>query len=116
MVLWELEPEDDSTAVVETVHSMPGQGVASIFKFGKAYGEILGLLTACGVVIHHATPSKWQRAMGIPPQGKKSKTEHKRLIKQRAQELFPKEKIVNEIADAYVIAEYARQTYSNPTP
>lgn len=49
-------------AVVEKVHSMPGQGVASTFKFGQAYGAVLGCLGALQVPVEHVTPSKWKRA------------------------------------------------------
>ena len=34
---------DIITAFVEKVHSMPKQGVASSFKFGKSFGCLLGI-------------------------------------------------------------------------
>ena len=65
-LLSEIIPTDPSIgtrAVVESVHSMPKQGVASTFKFGKGYGEILGILTALGVEIHEPTPQAWKKLM-----------------------------------------------------
>ena len=46
-----LEPftSDIRLAVVEAVHSMPGEGVSSVFWFGAAWGELLGLLSALGI-------------------------------------------------------------------
>lgn len=45
---------------IEHVHSMPGQGVASTFKFGKAYGVVLGYFTAHGHRITHVAPTEWK--------------------------------------------------------
>lgn len=50
-------------AVVESVHSMPGQGVSSTFKFGKGCGEILGILTALGAEIIEPTPQAWKKVV-----------------------------------------------------
>lgn len=48
-------------AVVEQVHSMPHQGVASTFSFGTNYGMILGALEAIGIPYVTCTPGKWQK-------------------------------------------------------
>jgi crossover junction endodeoxyribonuclease RuvC len=48
-------------AVVEQVHSMPHQGVASTFSFGINYGMILGALEAIGIPYSTVTPGKWQK-------------------------------------------------------
>lgn len=50
-----------TTAIVESVHSMPGQGVSSTFKFGKGVGEILGICTALSFIIHEPTPQAWKK-------------------------------------------------------
>ena len=50
-------------AVVEQVHSMPGQGVASTFSFGMSYGKILGMFESLGIPYVTCTPGKWQKAM-----------------------------------------------------
>ena len=52
------------SAMIEQVHSMPKQGVASSFKFGRHYGFLLGVLTALGIPYQTVTPQKWQKAMG----------------------------------------------------
>ena len=48
-------------AVIEQVHSMPHQGVASTFSFGTNYGMILGALEALGIPYTTVTPGKWQK-------------------------------------------------------
>jgi crossover junction endodeoxyribonuclease RuvC len=53
-------------AFVEQVGSMPGQGVSSVFAFGKTYGVILGVLAAQGVPITNVAPRAWKKALGVP--------------------------------------------------
>jgi crossover junction endodeoxyribonuclease RuvC len=48
-------------AVIEKVHSMPGQGVASTFSFGCGYGQIQGLLAGLGIPFELVTPQAWKR-------------------------------------------------------
>ena len=90
-------------AYIEKVHAMPKQGVSSTFKFGKQYGFILGLLTAYKIPFEFVTPQKWQKYMGCLSHGDKNVT------KSKAQQLFPKIKIIHAIADAILIAEYGRR-------
>lgn len=47
--------------VVEKVHSMPGQGVASTFKFGVGYGQLLGLMSGIYLPIELVTPQAWKK-------------------------------------------------------
>jgi crossover junction endodeoxyribonuclease RuvC len=47
--------------VVENVHAMPGQGVCSMFSFGKSTGVALGAVyTLFGSDIVEVSPQKWQ--------------------------------------------------------
>jgi len=48
-------------AVVELVHSMPKQGVASTFKFGVAYGMARGTIAAMQIPMVLVTPGKWKK-------------------------------------------------------
>ena len=56
---------DTMTAVVESVHSMPKQGVASSFEFGRGFGALLGVLAALQIPVTMVTPQKWKKAMGL---------------------------------------------------
>lgn len=52
-------------AIVEQVSAMPKQGVSSTFKFGAAYGMLLGTLAALKVPTQLVSPGKWKRAFGL---------------------------------------------------
>jgi crossover junction endodeoxyribonuclease RuvC len=47
-------------AVVEKVGAMPKQGVSSTFKFGAAYGSILGILAALKIRTILVSPTVWK--------------------------------------------------------
>ena len=46
-------------AIVELVASRPGQGVASVFKFGCGFGMVRGVISANGIPMHLVAPAKW---------------------------------------------------------
>ena len=48
---------------VELVHSMPKQGVASMFTFGLGYGIARGICVGLGLSYELVTPQAWQRFM-----------------------------------------------------
>lgn len=70
--------------VIEAVHSMPGQGVSGVFKFGTVFGQILGVVQALGIPYELVQPAKWKREMRL--MGGDGKGEASRA---RALELFP---------------------------
>lgn len=101
--------------VIEKVASMPGQGVASTFKFGQGYGFLRGLLTALKLPYIEVMPKVWQ-AKFIPVTKKLEKAERKRMLKGVAQRLFPAPVITLENADSILLAYYAKHHYmAKPT-
>lgn len=90
-------------AMIEAVHSMPGQGVSSSFKFGMSYGALRMVLIAHGVPFESITPRQWQKAMHCLSGGNKNVT------KAKAQELFPEQKVTHAVADALLISEFCRR-------
>lgn len=52
-------------AVVEAVHAMPGQGVSSMFAFGRALGVIEGVLAGLNVPITLVPPAEWTKVMRV---------------------------------------------------
>jgi crossover junction endodeoxyribonuclease RuvC len=52
-------------AVIERVGAMPGQGVTSVFSFGKSVGIVEGVLAAKGIPTHPATPQAWQKMFNV---------------------------------------------------
>jgi crossover junction endodeoxyribonuclease RuvC len=51
--------------VVEKVHSMPKQGVASSFKFGTSYGIVIGVVAALEIPLFFAPPQEWKGVMHL---------------------------------------------------
>lgn len=102
-------PDEDTAAVIEYVRSRPGQGVASMFTFGKSYGGLRMALVATGVPFQEVTPGSWQKAFGLTSQQHATQTAKKNANKARAQELFPNIKITHAIADALLLAEWLRR-------
>jgi len=98
-----LKEFDDDEAIIESVHSMPKQGVASSFKFGRSFGFLIGLLTGLQIPYTLVTPQKWQKAMECLTHGAKNRS------KAAAQRLWPNRKWTHAIADAALIAEYGRR-------
>ena len=90
-------------AYIEQVHSMPAQGVVSVFKFGTSFGFLLGLLTATKIPYELVTPQKWQKYLNCQTKGNKN------ITKQLAQQLYPNYKITHANADSILIAEYGRR-------
>ena len=58
-----LKVSDPGLLVIEKVHSMPGQGVASMFKFGQGYGAILGIASALSIPVELVTPQAWKKVV-----------------------------------------------------
>lgn len=55
----------DGSILIEQVGSMPGQGVSSVFAFGKVYGILLGVSAATFVPLDTVTPAVWKKVMGV---------------------------------------------------
>jgi len=74
--------DDDCIAWLEKVGAMPGQGVSSMFQFGRSVGTVEGVLAALQMPLNYVTPQAWQKAVGV-----RGGKDGSRL---RAIELFPK--------------------------
>ena len=104
--------EDETVAMIENVHAMPGQGVTSMFSFGENYGALKMALSASGIPFERVTPSVWQRHFSlIRLSSAEKKTDKKNRHKARAQELFPQLKVKHSNADALLIAEYCKRKW-----
>ena len=96
-------------AALERTHSMPGQGVRSMFTMGEGYGAWKGILTALGISFDLIAPERWKRVM-MDGQGK-----DKDAARLRAIQLFPG--LAGELArkkdhgraEALLLAEYRRR-------
>lgn len=52
-------------AAIEDVHAMPGQGVSSMFAFGRSLGQIEAVLLCMGLPITWVRPQAWKKAAGL---------------------------------------------------
>lgn len=54
-----------SMAVIEKVNAFPGQGVSSVFNFGRSYGDVRGVIGALNIPLHFVSPQKWKKHFGL---------------------------------------------------
>jgi crossover junction endodeoxyribonuclease RuvC len=67
---------------IERVAARPGQGVTGMFRFGVAYGAVLGIVTTLRLSHTLVTPQTWQRTAGCGPAPDAARA--------RAGQLYPK--------------------------
>lgn len=90
---------------LERVHSMPGQGVSSMFTFGHAAGLVQGVVTALGHPMTLVSPQTWKKRAGLLGTDKDA-------ARSRAIQLFPSWEVLSKkgqgqaLADATLIAMY----------
>ena len=53
-----------NSAFLERVNAMTGQGVTSVFSFGRSTGIVEGVLAAYDIPTTLVTPQAWQKAVG----------------------------------------------------
>ena len=95
------------TCVIEKVASMPGNGHAGAFTFGRAAGVVIGAVAANFIPITEVTPQVWKRKTQTPTD--------KDGARLRASELFPRyasqwSRVKDDgRAEAAIIAYYGRE-------
>lgn len=104
MIVDILLPHQISYVFCERVGAMPGQGVSSMFAFGRAAGVVEGVMAGLALPFTLITPQEWQKAMRVV--GGKDGS------RQRAAQLWPAQagefarKKDDGRADAALIAAY----------
>jgi len=71
----------DCHVYCERVSAMAGQGVTSVFSFGRSFGMIEGILAAFKMPVTFVPPATWVKAIG--------RGQGKDASRARAMELFP---------------------------
>lgn len=94
-------------AIVERVGAMPKQGVASTFKFGAAYGAVLGVIGALKVPSHLVAPTRWKKHFRLSSEKEEARALALRLWPARA-ELFERKKDHGR-AEAALLARYGAE-------
>lgn len=59
--------DQECLAIVESVSARPGQGVASMFGFGRSLGVLEGLLAGLKIPYSLVPPQTWTKAMRVTP-------------------------------------------------
>ena len=100
------DAEGDVVGVVEDIPPYCGKDVpsSSIFKLGKSFGEVVGVLRALRVPVHLVRPKTWQKGLG----GLTGKTgaARKRVLADHAKRLFPEVKVTLATADAVLLLNH----------
>jgi len=76
-----IRARDPKIAILELVGAMPGQGVSSMFQFGRGVGMYEGALAALQIPVTYISPVGWQKAVNARS-GKDGN-------RQRAAEIYP---------------------------
>ena len=106
-----LKQFNGATVCIEQVHSLPREGVKSVWSFGQTYGWLLGVLDAVGLSYQTVPPHLWKKDCSL------SRTEKKHSI-EVCKRLFPGIELKrtdrcrnddDNMADAALICEYARR-------
>ena len=103
-LVYQILKQHNSPAYIERVHAMPGQGVTSMFNFGKGYGIILGVLAGLEYKITTVPPTEWQRKVAMP-KGKDGSRERACQLAPNYSQAFARKRD-NGRSDAYLIAYY----------
>jgi hypothetical protein len=102
--------ETESFAVVESVHSMPAQGVASSFSFGRGLGIWEGVLSALQIPYAKVAPQTWKKALlfDMPRDNKDSSRIAATRLFPNAADMLARKKDDGR-AEALLMAEYGRR-------
>ena len=96
-------------AFCEKVGAVSGQGVTSVFSFGRSFGMIEGILATLQIATTFVPPATWTKGVGRSP--------GKDASRARAMELFPAHQLMfsrvkdDGRADAALIAYWGQKNY-----
>jgi crossover junction endodeoxyribonuclease RuvC len=101
-------PYHGTSAYMELVGAMPGQGVTSMFSFGHAAGSIMGVLGAIEQKVDLIPPQQWKKRAGLTGKDKDA-------ARSLAIQLWPEWRAMDKkgegqaYADAALIAKFGRE-------
>lgn len=95
-------------AFMEQTAARPGQGVTSMYNFGRSCGKVEGAVLTLGIPLHFITPVKWKKHFALTSDKEKSRALALRLWPARS-ELFARKKDDGR-AEAALIARYGLET------
>ncbi len=98
-------------AAIERLQPMFATSKVTMFKLGRSYGFLRGILTVLQVPFDEIQPKDWQKRIGCIYQKASKHKDRKAVNRQKAQQLWPGTipKIDDATADALLIAETQRR-------
>lgn len=93
-------------AAIERASSRPGQGVASVFRYGRAYGTLLAVLALAEIPHHLVTPAAWKKAYRLGADKEQARALAVRTWPAHSDQFRAKSK--HGLAEAALIALYGR--------
>lgn len=103
-IIEDMWTQGPTAAYIERVSAMPGQGVSSMFKFGRVFGNAEALILAFRIPINYISPSKWKMEWGLTGGKEKSRARALEWFPQYS-DLFARKKDDGR-AEAALIARY----------
>lgn len=94
--------------VIEDVHARPGQGVTSMFSFGKTLGFIHALAVCSKCTVQSVTPSVWKGKLGLLKSDKNASREMARRLLPSIDSHVARVKD-DGVAEAALLAYYGRE-------
>lgn len=108
LIAWRVLHRRVELVALEQVGAMPGQGVTSMFNFGKAFGWWQGYLDAVRLPWCLVRPQAWQKGLGAG-KGKSGLVEVAERIFPMAEFRGPRGGALSGRADAALIALWAKR-------
>jgi hypothetical protein len=100
---------DIDLVAIEAATSRPGQGVRSVFTFGRSFGEWLGILAVLGVPHVLVPPRQWQRGMVRPSDGPDPKSRSLAVARRLFPDIDLHRKKDYHRSDALLLAYWAKR-------
>lgn len=103
-----IDPKEGAQICIESVHSMPGQGIASTARFMRAVGVIEAVCELTRYPVHFVSPQAWKKYWGLTS----NKDESLDVARMMWPEAPLKRKKDHGVAEALLIADYWRQLHT----
>lgn len=100
--------EGPDMIVIEDIAARPGQGVTSMFSFGRTLGFAHGIASVGSIPIHFVTPAVWKGKLGLLNSNKGASREKARTLFPASAHAFERVKDDGR-AEAALLAYYGRK-------
>ena len=92
--------------VIEKVHSMPKQGVVSMFNFGRKLGELEAMCNILQIEPEYITPQNWKKHFNLINKPKNEVCTLVNKLEPNIKCFGPRGGCLDGVADSYLIGRY----------